>query len=125
MQGSSLAVPEAPSQSGESSDSGVSRRLTREFSAPIGLLDPTTLIWRAREGLDHEHFPDADAAMTAALSSGVLWHGRVSTWRPGREIGPIWALSARSAIRWDESARPGWICLGPSKHGDGFGALLP
>ena len=90
MQGSSLAAPDVSSQSDESSDIGVVRRLIREFTAPIGLLDPTSLVWRAREGIDPVLFPDADAAMTAALSSGVLWHGRVSAWRPTRDSGPIW-----------------------------------
>ena len=90
MQGSSLATPEQASQTGESSDQGTARRLSREFSAPVGLLDSTTMVWRTREGLDHALFPDADSSLTAALSSGVLWHGRVAVWRPGRDTGPVW-----------------------------------
>src|SRR6478752_5865501 len=75
-----------PSWSGDSTnpngDRAMALRLAREFAAPVGLLDPSTLIWRARVGLNAEEFPDADAALTAVLASGLLWHGRVSPWRP-------------------------------------------
>ena len=48
------------------------------------------MAWRARLGLPEAEFPDADAALTAALAAGVLWHGRVVAWRPGRDAGPVW-----------------------------------
>ena len=90
MRGSSLAEPKSATRSGQAEGGATTRRLAREFSAPVGLLDPTTMAWRSREGLDEALFPDADAALTAALSSGVLWHGRVHSWRPGRDSGPTW-----------------------------------
>ncbi len=90
MNGSSLAAPRPSSRLGETEDQAMAGRLAREFSAPVGLLDPATVAWRARTGLDEREFPDADAALTAALASGVLWHGRVAAWRPGRDAGPYW-----------------------------------
>jgi HD domain len=77
-------------RAGETPDQTMARRLVREFDAPVGLLDATTLSWRARVGVDDTRFPDADATLTAALASGVHWHGRVSSWRPGRDSGPVW-----------------------------------
>jgi hypothetical protein len=79
---------EAPS--GANSDQSLARRLVREFEAPVGLLDPSTNAWRVRVGLPPEQFPDGDASLTAILSAGLLWHGRVSIWRPGRDSGPLW-----------------------------------
>ena len=79
--GSIVAVP---------SDESTARRLVREFAAPVGLLDPLTLIWRVRLGGDPACFPGGDASLTAVLASGLLWHGRVSLWRPDRVAGPCW-----------------------------------
>ena len=76
--------------SGLDGDQPLARRLAREFSAPVGLLDPSTLAWRARLGAEPGAFPDGDSSLTAVLASGLLWHGRVSTWRPGRDSGPSW-----------------------------------
>ena len=90
MQRPLTTTPEASPLSDENGDHGMARRLAYEFSAPVGLLDPVTLAWRACEGIDDSLFPDADSALTAALSTGVLWHGRVSPWRPGRDTGPTW-----------------------------------
>ena len=71
-------------------DQSVARRLSREFSAPVGLLDPSTLVWKVRLGAEPGTFPDGDSSLTAVLASGLLWHGRVATWRPDREAGPTW-----------------------------------
>jgi HD-GYP domain-containing protein (c-di-GMP phosphodiesterase class II) len=90
MQGSSLVSPRLSPRSAGRDDQALALRLAREFTAPVGLLDPTSLSWRAREGLDESQFPDLDATLTSALASGVLWHGRVSPWRPNRDEGPIW-----------------------------------
>ncbi len=76
----------------EQGDAGIARRISREFEAPVGLLDPTSLAWCAREGLAPEQFPAADAALTSALSYGVLWHGRVNLWRPERDSGKVWLV---------------------------------
>jgi hypothetical protein len=90
MNGSSLVRSRPSSRAGETEDQAMARRLAREFMAPVGLLDPATMAWRVRLGLDEPAFPDADAALTAALAGGVLWHGRVVAWRPGRDAGPLW-----------------------------------
>ena len=79
--GSSPAVP---------TDEATARRLAREFGAPVGLLDPLTLIWRVRLGGESNTFPSGDASLTAVLASGLFSHGRVSLWRPGRGSGPCW-----------------------------------
>ncbi|WP_435019863.1 HD-GYP domain-containing protein [Tundrisphaera sp. TA3] len=112
-----------PSRSGESSNPGGDRalalRLAREFAAPVGLLDPATLIWRARVGIDPDEFPDADASLTAVLASGLLWHGRVSPWRPDRDRGPTWLclpvplpagddVVALVGFSGEDESRPGW-----------------
>ncbi len=76
--------------SGVNGEGAAARRLAREFSAPVGLLDPTTLVWRVRLGQEASAFPGGDASLTAVLASGLLWHGRVALWRPGRESGPAW-----------------------------------
>ena len=75
---------------GSDADQASARRLAREFSAPVGLLDPSNLAWRVRIGADAGTFPDGDSTLTAVLVSGLLWHGRVSVWRPGRDSGPTW-----------------------------------
>ena len=71
-------------------DDAIARRLAREFVAPVGLLDPLTLAWRVRIGQEGDRFPGGDASLTAVLASGLLWHGRVLLWRPGRSTGPCW-----------------------------------
>ena len=90
---SSMATPRprrSPDSSSLDGDQALARRLAREFSAPVGLLDPSTLAWRVRLGAEPEAFPDGDSSLTAVLASGLLWHGRVTVWRPARESGPVW-----------------------------------
>jgi HD-GYP domain-containing protein (c-di-GMP phosphodiesterase class II) len=100
-------------------DQALARRLAREFSAPVGLLDPSTLAWKVRLGAEPEAFPDGDSSLTAVLASGLLWHGRVSTWRPDRETGPAWlclplprpsgsTLVALVGFASGMEAEPGW-----------------
>ena len=89
-----VSDPQPDSPSGTSSavpsDDSIARRLVREFAAPVGLLDPLTLIWRVRMAGDVAKFPGGDASLTAVLASGLLWHGRVALWRPDRVAGPCW-----------------------------------
>jgi HD-GYP domain-containing protein (c-di-GMP phosphodiesterase class II) len=97
----------------------MARRLAREFSAPVGLLDPSTLVWRVRLGAEPGAFPDGDSSLTAVLASGLLWHGRVATWWPDRESGPAWlclplprpsgpTLVALVGFAGGRAAGPGW-----------------
>ncbi len=85
-----LPEPASGSSPVVTTDEATARRLAREFMAPVGLLDPTTLVWRVRLGRDADSWPGGDASLTAVLTSGLLWHGRVSLWRPGRVVGPCW-----------------------------------
>jgi hypothetical protein len=100
-------------------DQALARRLAREFSGPVGLLDSSTLVWRVRLGAEPEEFPDGDSSLTAVLASGLLWHGRVSTWRPDREPGRAWlclplphpsgpTLVALVGFAAGPAAVPGW-----------------
>lgn len=101
MAASTELIPKPPKgrkadSSGGENDLASARRLAREFSAPVGLLDPSTLVWRVRTGAEVSFFPGGDASLTAVLASGLLWHGRVAIWRPdrdrepGREPGRAW-----------------------------------
>ena len=123
MNGSSLVRPGPSPKTGEREDRATAERLAREFSAPVGLLDPSTVAWRARTGPDDAGFPDADAALTASLASGVLWHGRVAAWRPGRDAGPYWlCLPAPRAGGGDLLAVVGFAAGEPA---DGWGPPCP
>jgi HD-GYP domain-containing protein (c-di-GMP phosphodiesterase class II) len=88
------STTEFPGRRGEDSSASrndrAARRLAREFGAPVGLLDPSTLTWRARLGLEARSFPGLDASLTAILASGLLRHGRVELWRPDPASGPVW-----------------------------------
>ncbi len=82
--------PESGTMGSVRGDEAIARRLAREFGAPVGLLDPLTLVWRLRIGVNAASFPGGDASLTAVLASGLLWHGRVTLWRPDRVSGPCW-----------------------------------
>jgi HD-GYP domain-containing protein (c-di-GMP phosphodiesterase class II) len=117
------STTEFPKDRGEDSsvarDDRAARRLAREFGAPVGLLDPLTLIWRAMLGLEARSFPGRDASLTAIMASGLLRHGRVDLWRPDLEAGPIWlclpilqpdgsCLVALIGFSGGLAAEPGW-----------------
>lgn len=122
MRGSSLARPPLAPVSGERDDRAIAGRLAREFSAPVGLLDPTTLAWRARVGAEDDDFPEADAALSAALAGSVLWNGRAAVWRPGRDRGPTWlCLPAPRPDGGDLLALVGFASLAR----DGWGPACP
>ena len=105
-------------------DEATARRLAREFTAPVGLLDPLTLVWRVRLGRDADSFPGGDASLTAVLASGLLWHGRVSLWRPGRVLGPCWlCLPVPRPEGGDLVALVGFA--GSADSGGGWGPFCP
>jgi HD-GYP domain-containing protein (c-di-GMP phosphodiesterase class II) len=100
-------------------DDRAARRLAREFGAPVGLLDPGTLVWRARLGLAADEFPNGDTSLVAVMASGLLRHGRVELWRPEPDSGPIWLclpflrldganLVALVGFSGGSKAEPGW-----------------
>ena len=118
--------PDSPSASSSAVPSvdSVARRLAREFAAPVGLLDPLTLIWRVRLGGDVTRFPGGDASLTAVLASGLLWHGRVSLWRPDRTTGPCWlCLPVPRPGESDLVALVGFA--GSAKSDEGWGPFCP
>jgi HD-GYP domain-containing protein (c-di-GMP phosphodiesterase class II) len=70
----------------------ITRRLSREFGAPIGMLDPSTWTWRFRLGMAVEHFPELDAKLGAVLTSTDVTNGRAAVWRAGSESAPLWLV---------------------------------
>lgn len=78
---------------------GLARRLTREFAAPVGLLDPVDRAWITCAGAAPEVFPDADAIAFPVLTHGE--NGRVFLWRSPRE-------------------QSVWLVLPANLHGRGF-----
>ena len=80
----------------------------REFSAPVGLLDPTTLIWRVRVGLDVAEFPEAGRQPDGSAGLGPALE------RPGL------ALARGSRTR----ARPGSACRSPRAEGPDLVAIV-
>ncbi len=114
-----FADPRRAEDSSVGGEDRVARRLAREFTAPVGLLDPTTLIWRARLGIEVERFPDSDASLLAIMASGLLRHGRVEVWRPDGDSALVWLclpifrlngpnLVALIGFAATATAEPGW-----------------
>ena len=85
--------------SGGEADQASARRLAREFSAPVGLLDPSTLVWRVRMGAGcrvvsrRRCEPDGGPGLGAALE------------RPGRTL-----AAGRDEGRGRGTGRV-WLCL--------------
>src|SRR3954470_14148654 len=69
--------------------SQLAKRLAREFSAPVGLLDPARGGWCLRVGADASQFPRADADLVTTLATIGFGPGRAAVWRPEEE-GPLW-----------------------------------
>jgi HD-GYP domain-containing protein (c-di-GMP phosphodiesterase class II) len=66
-------------------------RLNREFSAPVGLLDPAGGSWQVRLGSAIDAFPDDGPALLATLTTLGLAPGHAVVWHPDsapREI--VW-----------------------------------
>jgi len=110
--------------SGVNNDDAAARRLAREFSAPVGLLDPTTLAWRIRIGQDPAAFPGGDASLTAVLASGLLWHGRVSIWRPGGDPSATWLCLPMPRREGPDLVALGGFAPGPEPRA-GWGPPCP
>ena len=63
----------------------LAQRLTREFQAPVGLLDPAGGTWVARLGNEPEAFPQAGPALLSALAASGVSSNRALVWRPDRD----------------------------------------
>jgi HD-GYP domain-containing protein (c-di-GMP phosphodiesterase class II) len=94
MIGSSSRNPAPLARGSDSAKGGdlqaVAQRLVREFSAPVGLLDPVSGIWQVRLGAKPEAFPRAGSDLLSALAVSGIGPNRTGVWRPQRESGPVW-----------------------------------
>ncbi len=95
MIGSSSGVTKSsPARGSDSAKVGdlqaVAQRLAREFSAPVGLLDPVSGAWQIRLGAEPEAFPRAGSDLLSALAVHGIGPNRTGVWRPHRESGPVW-----------------------------------
>src|SRR4051794_37149528 len=70
--------------------SQLAKRLAREFSAPVGLLDSARGGWCLRVGADASQFPRADIGLVAALTASGFGAGRAVVWRGDEPDGPLW-----------------------------------
>ena len=66
----------------------LARRLSAEFSAPVGLLDPRSGGWLARLGGPAEVFPGLSLGLTAAAAA----HGKAVVWHGDAAAGADWLL---------------------------------
>jgi putative nucleotidyltransferase with HDIG domain len=66
--------------------------LAREFSAPVGVLDPRKLAWRVVVGAAEEHFPPGDEQLEEVVCSSTLRLGRVALWRRKDDPSLTWLV---------------------------------
>lgn len=75
--------------------------LVREFSAPVGILDPDHRAWKILLGGEKDQFPELESRLLEVASSQGLRLGRVAIWRHDNDPERIWLLlplpSAESA----------------------------
>jgi HD-GYP domain-containing protein (c-di-GMP phosphodiesterase class II) len=95
MQGSSLTTARPPESRTSSPRAGadpdqVAERLSGEFGAPVGVLDPSRGVWCARAGAGADRLPEAGAGLLSALAAEGLGPGRAAVWCADREAGPAW-----------------------------------
>lgn len=70
----------------------IADRLAREFTAPIGILDPAGRAWRLVLGADLEDFPPPGPQLFEIAGSGALRLGRAVVWHPRDDPGRVWLL---------------------------------
>lgn len=68
----------------------LARRVSREFNAPVGVLDPARLAWQTCVGISAELLPPASPHLVATLTTSGVSQGRVTLWRAPRAGGPVW-----------------------------------
>src|SRR3954466_6404532 len=66
--------------------------LAREFSAPLGILDPNLSLWRTIVGASAQHFPGVDDRLLDVATSTGIRLGRVALWRRGHGAGRVWLV---------------------------------
>src|SRR4051812_30778242 len=66
----------------------IARRLSGEFGAPVGLLDPRSGSWVSHAGAPAEAFPRLAPGLAGAAAS----HGRAAVWHDDAPSGAIWLL---------------------------------
>jgi putative nucleotidyltransferase with HDIG domain len=66
--------------------------LAREFSAPVGILDPDQRVWRVIIGAPEHHFPRVDSQLQEVAGSSGLRLGRVALWHRKEDPEPVWLI---------------------------------
>jgi HD-GYP domain-containing protein (c-di-GMP phosphodiesterase class II) len=123
LSGATSKPETASSQSGDESYS-LAKRLSREFSAPTGLIDPRTWVWRIQSGAELSSFPELNTEAIAVLKSTEIAQGRVTVWRPTPDASPIWLL-----LKMPRAGGGDWLALigfaASVADGEGWGPVCP
>jgi hypothetical protein len=68
----------------------LAEQLAREFDAPVGLLDLSERIWRARIGVRAESFPSPEVSIAAC--GGAVEAGKAFLWKTEEGSNPVWLV---------------------------------
>jgi putative nucleotidyltransferase with HDIG domain len=66
--------------------------LAREFSAPVGILDPGRLTWLVVVGAPEDRFPAGNEQLEEVAGSSALRLGRVALWHGKNDSGLTWLV---------------------------------
>ena len=105
MQRVGRAMETVPSsKAGSAARSGdwplLARRLSREFGAPVGLLDPSGAVWLASHGADPSLFPHPTPGLIDVLTRNGVALGRTAIWRPDSCKSPVWLCLPLPRPEW-------------------------
>jgi HD-GYP domain-containing protein (c-di-GMP phosphodiesterase class II) len=118
--------PRAGDSSVTNDHSQLAKRLAREFSAPVGLLDPARGGWCLRVGADAAQFPRAGADLVAALTASGFGPGRAAVWRGDEPDGPLWlALPVPRPDGAEMIALAGFATSADSASAASWGPICP
>ncbi len=80
------------SGAGVSAFDKVAGELSREFAAPVGLLDPHARTWCATVGASASKFPPIDDQLVRRSRSRELISGQATLWRDSLDCGRVWLV---------------------------------
>jgi putative nucleotidyltransferase with HDIG domain len=70
----------------------VAENLAREFTAPVGVLDPVRHTWHVLLGASADDFPRLGQTLFEVAGSSGLRLGHVAVWRPRDNPGRVWLI---------------------------------